>query len=170
MRETIKRLLREEGLKKNSVRVVLYKYWDKKGPSMEVGRYFSLSDFETANYLYEYYGDNVQEIVKEKVKSLIENYHSCDGDNFNLRFDNIYFDTKEYAHYNGTVPYYNVTFSLDYHSDVFNDFDFEDHENSMTLYGQIEECVENMLNNTIYDTYGIPVHYCLLNGLYDPNI
>jgi len=76
MKETIKRLLREEGLKKNSVKDALFKYWDKKGPSMEDGRYFSLSDFETANYLYDYHGDNVEDIVTEKVKSLIENYHS----------------------------------------------------------------------------------------------
>jgi len=75
MRETIKRLLREEGLKKKSVKDILFKYWDKNGPSMGVGKYFSLSDFETANYLYKYHGDNVQEIVKDKVKSLIENYH-----------------------------------------------------------------------------------------------
>jgi len=163
MKETIKRLLREEGLKKNSVKDALFKYWDKKGPSMEDGRYFSLSDFETANYLYDYHGDNVEDIVTEKVKSLIENYHSCDGDNFNLRFDTISFDTKGY-------PHYNVTFSLDYYSDVFNDFDYEDHENLMTLYGQIEECVENMLNDKLYDTYGIPVHYSMINGVYDPNI
>ena len=164
MRETIKRLLREEGLKKKFIKDILFKYWDKKGPSMKVGKYFSLSDSETADYLYEYYGDNVEDIVTEKVKSEIENYHSCGGDNFNLRFDNISFTTKGYRHYN-------VSFSLDYYSDVFNDFDSEDFENLMTLYGQIEECVENMLNNIIYDTYGIPVLDSLLNGVYDdPNI
>jgi hypothetical protein len=163
MRETIKRLLREEGLKKKFIKDILFKYWDKKGPSMKVGKYFSLSDSETADYLYEYYGDNVEDIVTEKVKSEIENYHSCGGNNFNLRFDNISFTTKEYRHYN-------VTFSLDYYSDVFNDFDSEDHENLMTLYGQIEECVENMLNDKLYDTYGIPVLHSLLNGVYDPNI
>ena len=149
----------EEVRKIKSVKDILFNYWNKKGPSMKFGRYLSLSDFDTANYLYEYHGDNVQELVKETAKFLIENYHSCDGDDFNLRFDTIYFYTKEYT-------YYDITFSIDKNSNVFYNFDFEDHENIITLYGQIEECVENMLNDKLYDTYGIPVHYSMINGVY----
>ena len=171
MRNLIKRLLREEGQKKDSIKDILFKYWDKNGPSMDVGKYFSLSDFDTANYLYEYHGDNIQEIVKEKVKSLIDNYHFCDGDNFNLRFDNILFEVKPPKFKQKGYHYYDVTFSIDYNSNVFYDnFDFEDNENLMTLYGQIEQCVENMLNDKLYDIYGIPVHYSMINGVYDSNI
>lgn len=179
MRETIKRLLREEGQKKDTIEKALFKYWDKNGPSIETGKYFSLSDYDTAEYLIKYHGDNVEELVTDEVKNRIENYHSCNGDEFNLRFDNISFEwtglknTVGYTSYSitGWSLSYNVSFSIDYDSTVFqNEFDFEDHENLMTLYGQTEECVENMLNNTVYDTYGIPVHYCMLNGVYDSNI
>ena len=170
MRETIKRLLREEGQKKDTIEKVLFKYWDKNGPSIEIGEYFSLSDYDTAEYLTKYHGDNIKGLVTDEVKNRIENYHICDGDEFNLRFDNISFAWRDLKN---TVGYtsYNVSFSIDYNSTVFqNEFDFEDSENLRTLYGQIEECVENMLNNTVYNTYGIPVHYCMLNGVYDSNI
>ena len=160
MREIIKQLLREES-KKKSVKNILFNYWDENGPSIEIGEFLSLSDSDTANYLYEYHGDDVEDVVEENVKYLIENYHSCGGDEFNLRFDNITFNTKEY-------PNYDVIFSIDYNSEVFqNGFDFEDHENLITLYGQIEECVENMLNDKLYDTYGIVSKYSMVNGVYN---
>ena len=170
MRNLIKRLLREEGQKKDPIKDILFKYWDKNGPSIETGKYFSLSDYDTAEYLIKYHGDNIEELVTDEVKNRIENYHICDGDEFNLRFDNISFAWTGLKNTVGHT-YYNVTFSIDQNSAVFYDeFDFEDHENLRTLYGQTEECVENMLNNTVYDTYGIPVHYCMLNGVYDSNI
>ena len=170
MRETIRRLLREEGQKNDPIQDVLFKYWDKNGPSIETGKYFSLSEKDTSTYLIKYHGDNIDELVTDEVKNRVENYHSCDGDEFNLRFDNISF-----GKFNKFGPightFYNVTFSIDQNSAVFhNEFDFDDHENLMTLYGQIEECVENMLNDTVYEKYGVPVNYTMLNGVYDSNI
>ena len=173
MRETIKRLLREEGQKKDPIKDILFKYWDKNGPSVETGKYFSLSDFETAKYLIEYHGDGLKDLITEKVKDLVENYHSCNGDEFNLRFDSVdYYEKKDPNLKDSTkYPYYNVSFSIDYNSAVFhNEFDFDDHENLTVLYGQIEHCVEEMLNDTLYDTYGVPAYYGLLNGVYDSNI
>ena len=170
MRETIKRLLREEGQKEDPIEKVLFKYWDKNGPSIEYGKYFSLSDYDTAEYLIKYHGDNIKELVTDEVKNRIENFHSCDGDEFNLRFDNINFAWTGLKNTVG-YTYYNVTFSIDQNSAVFhNEFDFEDHENLMTLYGQIEQCVENMLNDKLYDIYGIRVHYSMINGVCDSNI
>ena len=91
MRELIRRVLREES--KSSVKDYLFKYWDKNGTSIDVGKYFSLSEFETAQYLFEYRNYDFDG-VKEQVKSLIENYHECDGDEFSLRFNNI-----DFVHY-----------------------------------------------------------------------
>ncbi len=159
----VKRVINEDEGKKKSVKDILFNYWDENGPSMEMGEFLSLSDSDTANYLYEYYGEGVEDVVEKNVKYLIDNYHSCGGDEFNLRFDNITFNTKEY-------PQYNVIFSIDYNSEVFNGFDFEDHENLITLYGQIEECVENMLNDKLYETYGIVSQYSMVNGIYGSNI
>ena len=65
MRETIKRLLREEGQKKDTIKDILFRYWDKNGPSVETGKYFSLSDFETAKYLIEYHGDGLKDLITE---------------------------------------------------------------------------------------------------------
>ena len=50
MKELIKRVLREES--KSSVKDYLFKYWDKNGPSIDIGKYFSLSEYETAKYLF----------------------------------------------------------------------------------------------------------------------
>jgi hypothetical protein len=95
MRELIRRVLREES--KSSVKNYLFKYWDKNGTSIDVGKYFSLSEFETAQYLFEYRNYDFDG-VKEQVKTLIENYHECDGDEFSLRFNNI-----DFVHY--TLPH-----------------------------------------------------------------
>jgi hypothetical protein len=91
MREVIKKLLREEGDNKKSIKNVLFKYWDKNGPSLAMGKYFSLSEDETSKYLVEYHGDDVEETVELMIKELVNNYHHCDGDNFNLRCDSIHF-------------------------------------------------------------------------------
>ena len=88
MRELIRRVLREES--KSSVKDYLFKYWDKNGTSIDVGKYFSLSEFETAQYLFEYRNYDFDG-VKEQVKTLIENYHECDGDEFSLRLNSINF-------------------------------------------------------------------------------
>ena len=49
---------------KKSIKNVLFKYWDKNGPSLAMGKYFSLSEDETSKYLVEYHGDDAEEIVK----------------------------------------------------------------------------------------------------------
>ena len=172
MRELIRRVLREES--KSSVKDYLFKYWDKNGTSIDVGKYFSLSEFETAQYLFEYRNYDFDG-VKEQVKTLIENYHECDGDEFSLRFNNI-----DFVHY--TLPHvdgvgvderhrYNVNFSIKNDSPVFNTINVRDPELYLldveTLYGQIEGCVENMLNNTIYLNYGIIVNHCLFGSIYE---
>jgi len=67
---------------------------------------------------------------------------------------------------------YNVNFSIKNDSPVFNNeyhgsVDLNDYEDLETLYGQIEGCVENMLNNTIYFNYGITAYHCLFVGIYE---
>lgn len=161
LQESIRRILREET--KKALKKSLFKYWDKNGPSVDIGKYFSLPEEEVATYLIEYHGDDLKSLVQEKVKSSIDNYHSCDGDEFNLRFESIHFNVGEPKKY----QFYNVNFSIDYNSNVLqNNFDFEDQENLLTLYGQLEECVENMLNRTVYENYGILAQYCMVTGLY----
>ena len=171
MRKIIKRILREESQKIDNIKYILFGYWDKNGPSLEDGNYLSLPEEETSRYLIEYHGDNIEELITNDVKERIENYRSCDGDEFKLRFDNINFEWGSRTIYRLTQGFYYVTFSIDQNSAVFYDgFDYGDHENIITLYGQIEECVENMLNNTVYNTYGLPANYCMVNGVYDSNI
>jgi hypothetical protein len=159
MKEIIRKVLREEYDEKK-IKSILFKFWDKYGPSLEFGKFLSLSDSDTAKYLYEYHGENVTELVTDSVKFHIENYHSCDGDEFNLRFDNIFFN------YRKGVPYYNVNFSIDYNSNVLQDNDFKTTEEIMVLFGQIEGCVENMLNDTVNLKYGIYVLNGMVNGVY----
>ena len=164
MRELIRRVLREES--KSSVKDYLFKYWDKNGTSVDVGKYFALSEFETAQYLFEYRNYDFDG-VKKQVKTLIENYHECGGDEFSLRFNNIDFVSHRGGHgdINKWISY-NVNFSIKSSSPVFDTIDFDDPEDALTLYGQIEECVENMLNDTIYPNYGINAHHCLFVGIY----
>ena len=174
MKELIKRVLREES--KSSVKDYLFKYWDKNGPSIEIGKYFSLSEFETAQYLFEYRNFNFDE-VEEQVRTLIENYHECDGDEFTLRLDSIVFVPHKIVLVDGSGDVeewysYNVNFSIKNDSPVFNNeyhgsVDLNDYEDLETLYGQIEGCVENMLNNTIYFNYGITAYHCLFVGIYE---
>jgi len=169
MKELIKRVLREES--KSSVKDYLFKYWDKNGPSIEMGKYFSLSEYETAKYLFEYRNFNFDE-VEEQVRTLIGNYHECDGDEFTLRLDSIVFVPHKIVLVDGSGDVeewysYNVNFSIKNDSPVFNTIDFGDPEDVETLYGQIEGCVENMLNNTIYFNYGITVYHCLFVGIYE---
>jgi hypothetical protein len=181
MREIIKRILREESQKNDSIKNSLFRYWDKNGPSIEDGEYLSLSEDETSKYLIEYHGDNIEELITNEVKERIESYRNCDGDEFKLRFDGINFEwapKTKYVEYNISISntkmqnsFYNVTISIDINSEVFHsEFDYGDHENILTLYGQIEGCVEEMLNNTVYNTYGVPVLNCMVNGVYDSNI
>jgi hypothetical protein len=118
---------------KKSIKNVLFKYWDKNGPSLAMGKYFSLSEDETSKYLVEYHGNDAEETVKLMIKELVNNYHHCDGDNFNLRCDSINFIKERRLHA------YSVHFSIDYVSQVFDvNFDFADNENLMVLYGQLE--------------------------------
>jgi hypothetical protein len=150
---------------KKSIKNVLFKYWDKNGPSLAMGKYFSLSEDETSKYLVEYHGNDAEETVKLMIKELVNNYHHCDGDNFNLRCDSINFIKERRLHA------YSVHFSIDYVSQVFDvNFDFADNENLMVLYGQLEGCVEQMLNDTIYETYGFFTYSCFVNGIYDRHV
>lgn len=164
LKESIKRILREEST--SSVKDYLFKYWDKNGTSVDVGKYFALSEFETAQYLFEYRNYDFDG-VKEQVKTLIENYHECGGDEFSLRFNNIDFVTRRGGHgdINKWISY-NVNFSIKSSSPVFDTIDFDDPEDAQTLYGQIEDCVADMLNDTIYPNYGINAHHCLFVGIY----
>lgn len=174
MRELIKRVLREEIV--SSVKDYLFQNWDENGPSLDIGKYFSLSEFETAKYLYEYRGYDFDE-VKKQVKTLIENYDECDGDEFSLRLEGINFVPHKEVLIDGSGINewfsYDVNFSIKNDSPVFDTIIFIDPEDVemgnrfVNVYVQIEDCVENMLNNTIYLNYGISAHNCLFVGLYE---
>ena len=168
MRELIRRVLREES--KSSVKEYLFKYWDKNGTSLDIGKYFSLSENETAKYLFEYRNYDFDG-VKEQVKTLIENYHECDGDEFSLRFNNI-----DFVHY--TLPHvdgvgvderhrYNVNVSIKSDSPIFRALNISDPEDAKSVYGEIEDCVTDMLNGTIYFNYGIAAHHCYILSIYE---
>ena len=110
--------------------------------------------------------------VKEQVRILIGNYHECDGDVFSLRLDSINFVPHKIVLVDGSGDVdewysYNINVSIKNDSPVFNTIDLGDFEDVETLYGQIEGCVENMLNDTIYFNYGIAVNHCLLVGIYE---
>lgn len=166
LQESVKRILREEIV--SSVKDYLFQNWDENGPSLDIGKYFSLSEFETAKYLFEYRGYDFDE-VKKQVKSLIENYDECEGDEFSLRLEGINFVPHKEVPIDGSGINewfsYDVNFSIKNDSPVFSTINLSDLED--VLYGQIEGCVENMLNNTIYLNYGIPVYHCLFVGIYE---
>jgi hypothetical protein len=165
MRELIRRVLREES--KSSVKKYLFKYWDKNGTSIDVGKYFSLSEFETAQYLFEYRNYDFDG-VKEQVKTLIENYHECDGDEFSLRFNNIDFVRHKGGH--GDIDEwisYNVYVSIKSDSPIFRALNISDPEDAKSVYGEIEDCVTDMLNGTIYFNYGIAAHHCYILSIYE---
>jgi hypothetical protein len=165
MRELIRRVLREES--KSSVKDYLFKYWDKNGTSIDVGKYFSLSEFETAQYLFEYRNYDFDG-VKEQVKTLIENYHECDGDEFSLRFNNIDFVRHKGGH-GGVDEWisYNVYVSIKSDSPIFRALNISDPEDAKSVYGEIEDCVTDMLNGTIYFNYGIAAHHCYILSIYE---
>ena len=142
----------------------MFKYWDKNGTSIDVGKYFSLSEFETAQYLFEYRNYDFDG-VKEQVKTLIENYHECDGDEFSLRFNNIDFVRHKGGH-GGVDEWisYNVYVSIKSDSPIFRAFDPED---NWIADEKIKNCVTNMLNDTIYSNYGINAHNCFILSKYE---
>ena len=47
MKEIIRKVLREEYDEKK-IKSILFKFWDKYGPSLEFGKFLSLSDSDTA--------------------------------------------------------------------------------------------------------------------------
>lgn len=165
MRELIRRVLREES--KSSVKDYLFKYWDKNGTSVDVGKYFSLSEFETAQYLFEYRNYDFNG-VKEQVKTLIENYHECEGDEFSLRFNNIDFVSHKGSPF-GVDKWisYNVYVSIKSDSPIFRALNINDPEDAEGVQGQIEDCVADMLHDTIYPNYGINAHNCYILGIYE---
>lgn len=171
MREIIRRILREESQKTDLIKNMVFRYWDENGPSLNSGKYFSLSEDETLKYLVEYHGDNIEELITNEVKERIENYHNCSvgGDvDFNLRFDSIVFKKKpEPERFNYPVNFfYSVTFEIDKNSEVFSGFNSEDRESIMA---EIEVCVNFMLNDIIHETYGVLVHGVELIGMYNSN-
>ena len=165
MRELIRRVLREES--KSSVKDYLFKYWDKNGTSVDVGKYFSLSEFETAQYLFEYRNFDFDG-VKEQVKTLIENYHECEGDEFSLRFNDINFVSHKLNH-KGEDKWisYNVYVSIKSDSPIFRTLNITDPEDEWMVDGKIEDCVTDMLNDTIYPNYGINAHHCYILSKYE---
>lgn len=161
MREIIRKVLREEYNKKD-IKSVLFKLWDKNGPSLEFRKYLSLPEDDVALYLRDYHGENIEEMIKNDVKELINNYHTCGGNTFNLRFNEIIFDVDEAA--------YSIQLSLDIFSDLFYEgFDFSDSVKIMSIYGNIERCVEKMLDKKIYDKYGYVIFSTFITSMYRSN-
>jgi len=162
MREIIRKVLCEEYNKKD-IKSVLFKIWDKNGPSLEFGKYLSLPEDDVALHLIDYHGKNIEEMIKNEVKELINNYHTCDENTFNLRFDGIKFDEEEAG--------YIVQFSLDEFSDLFYEgFDFENIIEVVSIYGSVERCVEKMLDKEIYDKYGYIIFNSTINGMYRSDV
>jgi hypothetical protein len=162
MREIIRKVLREEYNKKD-IKSILFKFWDKNGPSLGFGKYLSLPEDDTLLYLRDYHGKNIEEMIKNEVKNLINNYHTCGEDMFNLIFNDIEFDVDEAV--------YDVYFSLDFSSDLFYDgFDFNDRGMMMSIFGSIERCTEKMLDKKIYDKYGYVIFRTLITNTYRSDV
>ncbi len=59
---------------------------------------------------------------------------------------------------------YQINLSVDPKSPVYKTIDMNDWEEIMTLYGQIEGCVENKLNDIIYNKYGCFTSHVLITS------
>ena len=138
---------------------VLFNQWDKNGTTIDIGKYVGLNDNEVVEYIKRYYGDNYFPIVKKEIRNIIKNYTECDGDVFGLDVISISFGKGSWQD-----TTYQINLSVDPKSPVYKTIDMNDWEEIMTLYGQIEGCVENKLNDVIYNKYGCFTSHVLITS------
>jgi hypothetical protein len=138
---------------------VLFNQWDKNGTTIDIGKYVGLNDNEVVEYIKRYYGDDYFPIVKKEIRNIIKNYTECDGDVFGLDVISISFGKGSWQD-----TTYQINLSVDPKSPVYKTIDMNDWEEIMTLYGQIEGCVENKLNDVIYNKYGCFTSHVLITS------
>ena len=129
----------------------LFSYLDKNGfDSKPLKKILSIDDDSWSKYIKEYLGDDYEKIIENDIRKIVKNFTECNGDVFGLELESIFFGTgtslKDIT--------YTINVKINPDSPVFETIDFSDFEDVITLYGQIEECVENYLNDIIYDKYG----------------
>ena len=88
-----------------------------------------------------------------------KNFTECDGDVFGLDVISISFGKGSWQD-----TTYQINLSVDPKSPVYKTIDMNDWEEIMTLYGQIEGCVENKLNDIIYNKYGCFTSHVLITS------
>ena len=152
LQENIHRIQSMMGIvnENKNIKSFLFSYWDKNGFSNGMERNaLSVNDNDWSQYVKEYLGDEYESIVKKEIIKHVNSFTECDGDVFGLEVSEIFFGGGTWDDTS-----YSVNIRINPESEVFNTIDMDDWEEVMTTIGQIEGCVENYLNNTIYENYG----------------
>jgi hypothetical protein len=141
-----------------NIKSFLFSYWDKNGFSNEMMKdMLTIDDNDWSEYVKEYLGDEYESVVKKDIIKHVNSFTECDGDVFGLEVSEIFFGGGTWDDTS-----YSVNIRINPESEVFNTIDMDDWEEIITTIGQIEGCVENYLNNTIYGNYGAFNHNTLI--------
>jgi|688.fasta_scaffold1069593_2 hypothetical protein len=133
----------DEDRKKN----IMFKFWDKVGfENAPLISDFDIDESMFNSYVKEYLGDDYQNYVIKEVDSIVNNITECDGDEFSVRVN--------YINFNETDNTFGVSLGINFNSPIFQTIDLNDSDDVLTAFGQIERCVEDIINDIIYDKYG----------------
>ena len=159
LQEQISRIHEMMGINESkSKKEFLFSYLDKNGfDSTQIKKYLSIEDNDWSQYVKEYLGDNYEKVVGDNVKNLVENFTECNGDIFGLEFVSIFFGGGTWQDTS-----YSINIRINPESPVLETIDLSDWEDVLILFGQIEECVENYLNDIIYNKYGAVNHHTMV--------
>ena len=130
-----------------NVKDILFKYWDNNGfQNIESSNdVYGLTEKEYFNYVKEYMGDDYKNIIEKEVNDIVNKIKECDGDEFSVNVNYIDFIDEDL---------YTVNLAVNLESPVFDEINMGDFEEVLTVFGQIERCVEDILNEKLYDKYG----------------
>jgi hypothetical protein len=159
IQENINRIKEMMGINENkSKKEFLFSYLDKNGfDSKPIKKLLSIEDNDWSQYVKEYLGDNYEKVIEDDVRNLVENFTECNGDIFGLEFVSIFFGGGSWQDTS-----YSINIRINPESPVFETIDLNDYEDVLTLFGQIEGCVEDYLNNIIYNKYGAANYHTLV--------
>jgi hypothetical protein len=136
----------------------LFSYLDKNGfTSIDLKKILAIEDNDWSQHVKEYLGDDYEKVIVDDVRELVENFTECDGDVFGLELVSIFFGGGTWQDTS-----YSINIRINPESPVFETIDLNDYEDVLTLFGQIEACVENYLNDIIYDKYGAVNHHTMV--------
>ena len=99
-------------------------------------------------------GDDYKIIIEKEVNDIVNKIKECDGDEFSVNVNYIDFIDEDL---------YTVNLAVNLESPVFDEINMGDFEEVLTVFGQIERCVEDILNEKLYDKYGKYAKQVMIN-------